>query len=151
MFRYFQRATKINSANSLFVYFSKFLRDVAFEMRGSELDLINFYKFHMFSRHCHPFLQSSVDPPRWIGWILIEYRPDTSKKWIPSRKVGIDYVKIFGLPDAQFWYFQLLLISALISSVPNSWKYWNWTVFVNSINHSSGTSWMFNKILIIYN
>jgi hypothetical protein len=45
---------------NLFVYFGDIKTEVAFEVRGSKLDLINFYKFPTFST----LLQSSVDPPR---------------------------------------------------------------------------------------
>jgi hypothetical protein len=45
-----------------------------------------------------------------------------------ATKINSANVKDFGLSDAQFWYFQLFLFSVPISSVPNNWKYWNWTV-----------------------
>ncbi len=45
-----------------------------------------------------------------------------------ATKVDSANFKIFGLPNGQFWYLQLLLTSNPIPSVLNSWKYWNWTV-----------------------
>jgi hypothetical protein len=77
---------KLKSIDSLIVdiktivysFISANFIDVAFEMRGSELDLINFYKFHMF-------LQSSVDESGefWLNTVpkhrKSEYRPEKSE------------------------------------------------------------------------
>ncbi len=87
VFHFLQCRVKDEKHHSLFVYFGIIKTELASKVWGTKLDLINFYKFLKFYYN----LQSSVAPPRWIGWILIEYRPETSEKWIPSREVGIDY------------------------------------------------------------